>query len=245
MWLARCTRPDFGYALSLCSRFVTRWCVASDEMLEHMMGYLESTRTFSLVSWIVPGDSLHSITYCDADHGGCPLTSRSTTGKCLFVVGEKGSLAATRWSAARQGCAAVSTVEAEVVGLNEATRLFALPTTELLTELGQASGAHEVRTDAEAARAAVVKGASKALGHLRKVHRVSLAALHDIFEAHDDLTLVHVPGTSNVADLFTKALPGPRFQLLRGWMGVLPPGVLEVPRDHPARVRVAPAGARS
>ena len=152
----------------------------------------------------------------------------------MFLVGKKGTVAPARWYASRKGCTAVSTVEAEVVGINDATRSLAIPMVDLLSELGHVSAEHKVFTDAQAARSAVVKGTSKSLGHLRKVHRLSLAALHDIFTEHDDLDLEHIPGLRNVADVFTKALAGPRIQLLRAWMGVLPEGNVELPLDRPA-----------
>ena len=67
------------------------------------------------------------------------------------------------------------------------------------------------------------------------MHRVSLAALHDIFTGHADLEIEHIPGVVNVSDIFTKALPGPRHTLLRGWLGVLPEGSWTLPYEHPAR----------
>ena len=236
MWVMRCTRPDLAFALSLCARFLTKWCAAADSLLDHLVGYVESTKRYALVAWVCEGDTLASVTFTDADHGGCPLSSRSTTGKCAFLVGARGSLAPIRWSAARQGCTAVSTVEAEVVAMNDATRSYAVPLSDLLAVLGHQASCHKVLTDAEAARAAVLKGTSKTLTHLRKMHRVSLAALHDVFTDHEDLLLEHVPGVDNVADLFTKSFSGPRLALLRSWMCILPEGDTTVPVNHPARV---------
>ena len=52
-----------------------------------MLGYLDGTLRYGLVSWVAPNDDLHNATFC----------------------------------VSRQGCAAVSTVEAEVVGISDAT----------------------------------------------------------------------------------------------------------------------------
>ena len=127
--------------------------------------------------------------------------------------------------------------------MNDATRSYAVPLADLLAELGHRSSDHKVLTDAQAARAAVVKGTSKSLTHLRKMHRVSLAALHDVFSNHEDLNLEHVPGVDNIADLFTKAFAGPRLQLLRSWMCILPEGDTVVPSNHRARVYGGRPGA--
>ena len=120
--------------------------------------------------------------------------------------------------------------------MNDATRSYAVPLADLLAELGHRSSDHKVLTDAQAARAAVLKGTSKSLTHLRKMHRVSLAALHDVFTDHDDIDLEHVPGIDNIADLSTKAFAGPRLQLLRSWMCVMEEGDVCIPVDHPALV---------
>ena len=69
MWVMRCTRPDLAFALSLCARFITKWCAAADAILDHILGYVESTKRHALVAWVTEGDALSCTTFSDADHG--------------------------------------------------------------------------------------------------------------------------------------------------------------------------------
>ena len=87
MWIMRCARPDLAFAVSFVSRFLTRRSFAADGLLSRVLTYLDSTADLRSVSGVRPGDALRPVSFVDADPGGCPLSSRSTTGKCLFLVG--------------------------------------------------------------------------------------------------------------------------------------------------------------
>ena len=65
--------------------------------------------------------------------------------------------------------------------------------------------------DSSAGIAAMTKGYSNTMRHLKKVHRVSLAALGDI-ASQQNIDVSHVSGDENVSDIFTKPLPNHTFK---------------------------------
>jgi hypothetical protein len=87
-----------------------------------------------------------------------------------------------------------------------------------------------IGSDSSAAIAAVNKGVSTSLRHVRKNHRVSLASIHDAC-ALSGTELVKVPTEINASDIFTKSLDAVRFALLRAMLGVFDP--LEAPLKAP------------
>ena len=80
-----------------------------------------------------------------------------------------------------------------------------------------------VASDSTSAIAAVKKGMSTALRHIKKKHRVSLAVVHDSCTA-EGVTLEKIDTEENVSDVVTKALDTVRFGKLRSLLGVYGPG---------------------
>lgn len=222
LWLARCTRPDLSFAVCFLAKYASKWCLAADRYLERICAYVDCTTDMALQSVIHRGDTLRVVALADADHAGCPTTSRSTSGSCTYLVVDRGGTSLVGWHSHRQGCTAVSTAEAELVSLSEALRRDLVPTTGAVNAVYWHEGPVGVLgTDSAAALAAVRKGSSAALRHVRKVHRVALAAVSDV-AAQGIAAVVKVDGERNVSDVFTKALPPPRFRELRNQLGGRP-----------------------
>ena len=177
------------------------------------MCYLSATSELGLHMWMGGDANLKVVTMCDADHAGCPTSSRSTTGACSYLVGPS-TCALISWKSRRQGCCAVSTAEAETVALSETTRADFLPLVDLASHVLDRDVSGYLGSDSSACVAAVEKGVSAALRFIRKVHRVSLAMLHDVFQ-NQSVHLKHISGTENVSDIMTKPLTAPRFAELR------------------------------
>ena len=213
LWVARCTRPDISFAVAFLARFVgaERWCTVADRYLERIVAYLAATRDHVLVMWLAVGDTLFVKTFADADHAGCPFSGRSTSGACTFLAGPRGSYALVAWAAKRQGCAAASTGEAEMVSISEATRKQTMPIVRLLEQIFGRAVAATMLTDSSAAAAAIEKGSSAAMRYLRKNQRVSMSCLKDYFTA-GGVEVEKIDGERNLADIFTKPLDGRRFE---------------------------------
>ena len=147
------------------------------------------------------------------------MSARSTTGACAFLTGAGGSAGLVSWWSHRQGCAATSTAEAELVAISDCVRHAVLPLASSLSQICGEPRRAGLATDSAAALAAVERGYSASTRYLRKNHRASLAAVAD-FAALRDARVFKVDSAANVSDLLTKPLPPARFEELRGALGV-------------------------
>ena len=221
LWVARCSRPDIAYAVSLVARFSANWCRAADRFLEKIVSYLAGSSDLGLHFWVKEGDRLHAVGLCDADHGSCPLSARSTSGMCVYLAGVGGSSALVAWGARRQTCTASSTGEAEVVAANDLFKSFLFPLGALVDQVSGEEVLTAMGSDASVAISALTAGVST-MRYLRKNHRISLAAVSDNLKM-ENVKLVKVDTESNASDIFTKALAYDRFAFLRGLLGVWAP----------------------
>ena len=149
-----------------------------------------------------------------------PVHRAIDSGACTYLTGPRGTQALVSWSSHRQGCSAASTGEAEVVAIAEACRKSTLPLTDMVTQtLGKETPA-SLLTDSSAALGAVEKGCSSVMRYLRKNQRVSLSCMRDYFDTAG-IQPKKVDGEHNISDIFTKALDGLRFEMLRLALGLL------------------------
>jgi hypothetical protein len=125
------TRPDIAFAISVVSQFSANPTPTHEQAVKRIFRYLAGTRTRGLQyggSGKVPSE-LHG--YSDADWGG-DLSSRRSTGGYAFALG--GSLIS--WTSKRQQTVALSSCEAEYMGLTQSAK-EAIWLRRLLLELGQ------------------------------------------------------------------------------------------------------------
>ncbi|KAJ9535625.1 hypothetical protein OSB04_un001231 [Centaurea solstitialis] len=76
--------------------------------VKRIFRYLKGTVNLGL--WYPKGSSYELTGYTDADHGGCKLDRKSTTGHIQFL-GDK----LVSWASKKQNCVSLSTAEAEYV----------------------------------------------------------------------------------------------------------------------------------
>jgi hypothetical protein len=145
--------------------------------------------------------------FADADFAGCSQTQRSTTGVSV-QIGSAHSLLPVVFYSKRQQCVSHSTAEAEIVALDSAVRLHALPVLSLWQLLFPSSQC-VVHEDNQAAMQIIRSGKNPTLRHLGRTHRVSVAWLAEAF-AHEDLQIVYESSSNMAADIFTKAFTDPR-----------------------------------
>lgn len=212
LWLTRLARPDLAYAVGSLATQVTRWSKNSDKQLFRLVSYLHSTQGLCLVSKV--HDSPQSSTldlFVDADLGGCPFTSKSTSGLFLVVKGPQGTFAPIAWSSRRQQHVARSTADAELNSLSEGLHEELLPAVMLLEKLltPELSPKPIVHEDNSAVVQAIEKGYSIKLRHLARTPRLALASLHEAFTSWCQLR--QTPTKDQLGDLFTKALAPCKF----------------------------------
>ena len=217
MYAAISTRPDIAHAVFyLASHMVAPTCLHM-AAADRVMRYLAGTRSLGLIfgsrNGGLLGDSRgHSRTqvdvcaYADADWANSRGDRRSITGWVSKVNGDPIS-----WSSKKQSTVALSTCEAELYAEAAAIQEV-LWLRGLLKELGLHSQVGSIVHGDNQSAIAVTKNGIK--GERTKHVDVKY---HFVTETVDrgDVQLKWIPTAEQQADIFTKALPQPTFELLR------------------------------
>jgi hypothetical protein len=92
LWAARTVRPDLLFAVTVLTRIQSiGWNVYADRRLHRLMEYINGTLEYGLLLVMdrrdVEEQGLYAEVHTDADLGGCPFTSKSTSGAVCFVRG--------------------------------------------------------------------------------------------------------------------------------------------------------------
>lgn len=214
LYLAIATRPDISFAVGVLARFASNPGVAHWKAVKHLFRYLRSTVDYKLTyrrSAMPEAPADLFTAYSDADHGGNIDNGRSTSGYIIRMAG-----AAISWSSRLQPVVTLSTTEAEYVAAVR-TAQEVLWLRSLFTEFGfDFSTPCTLLID----NASAVQVAKNPEHHGRMKHLdLKYFWLRDIVE-QGDLRVQHLPGTENVADLFTKPLARPILQELVGGLGL-------------------------
>jgi hypothetical protein len=177
--------------------------------LKRILRYVRSTLDLGLL--LRPSASTDLVVYTDADWVGCPDTRKSTSGYAVFLGNNLVS-----WSSKHQNTVSRSSAEAEyravANGVAEATWLRQL-LLELHTPLRRATLLY-------CDNISVVYMTSNPIQHQRTKH-IEID-LHFVRErvAIGDLHVLHVPTSSQYADIFIKGLPTPVFTEFRSSLNV-------------------------
>lgn len=157
------------------------------------------------------------IGYSDADWGGCHDSRRSTTGTILMHHG--GPIA---WGSRRQSCVSQSTVEAEYVAASGTTK-EAVSIYRILPDFQRGQeGLIIIKSDNQ--------GAIQLARHPDQRQRTKHIDIRYPFirskQEIGEIDIQYIDTTRQLADILTKALPGPRFTAVRVSIGVLPVSVI-------------------
>jgi len=177
--------------------------------LKRILRYLRGTLDFGLLlRWSASADL---VVYTDTDRAGCPDMRRSTSGYAIFLGNNLIS-----WSSKRQPVVSCSSAEAEyravANGVAEASWLR-----QLLLELHQPL---RRSTLVYCDNVSAVYLSTNPVQHQRTKH-VEID-LHFVRErvAVGDVRVLHVPTTSQFADIFTKGLPSSVFVDFRSSLNI-------------------------
>ncbi|KAL0446094.1 UNVERIFIED_CONTAM: Retrovirus-related Pol polyprotein from transposon RE1 [Sesamum latifolium] len=194
------TRPDISFGAQQLSQFVHAPCAVHLDAAMHLVRYLKGCPERGL---FFPAHSSLSLTaYCDADWASYTDSRRSLTGYCIFLGN-----ALISWKMKKQSTIARSTAEAEYRSLGS-TVCELQWITYLLTDLQvHVPTPISLYCDNQAAMHIV----ANPVFHERTKHlKIDCHLVRDKFKA-DFVLPMHISGTDQLADVFTKSLSGSQF----------------------------------
>jgi len=198
MYAALGTRPDIAHALSMLGQFSS--CYSRDHWVaaKRVLRYLRGTMDYRLV---YRRDNLPLKGFVDADWGNCILDRRSYTGSVFILSG-----AAITWQSRKQRTVALSSTEAEYMGITDAAK-EALHLIGFLKELECNDLTHvTIYNDNQGAKML----ANNSVFHSRSKHiDIRYHFIREVLRDHT-VELTYIPSERMIADVLTKALSGPR-----------------------------------
>ncbi|XP_052627800.1 uncharacterized mitochondrial protein AtMg00810-like [Lactuca sativa] len=96
------SRPDIVFATGVCARYQTDPKMSHMTAAKQILWYLKGSKTLGL--WYPAGNDFSLQAFTDADHVGCKLVRKITSGGRKFLGGRLVS-----WSSRKQNCVSLST----------------------------------------------------------------------------------------------------------------------------------------
>ena len=208
------TRPDISYSVQQACLFMHDPRTPHLAHVHRILRYLKGSLDHGL---LLNSSSPTSLTvYSDADWAGCPDTRWSTSGYCVYLGDNLVS-----WSSKRQVTVSRSSAEAEyravAHGVAEAVWLR-----QLLVELHRPiERATIVYCDNISA---VYMAANPVQHHRTKYIEIDIHFVREKV-ALGEVRVLHVPTSTQFADIFTKGLPTASFVDIRSSLNIVTPDV--------------------
>ncbi|KAJ9560654.1 hypothetical protein OSB04_005814 [Centaurea solstitialis] len=202
------SRPDIMFSTCLCARYQSKPKVSHFKAVKRIFRYLKGTVNLGL--WYPKGSGYELTGYTDADHGGCKLDRKSTTGHIQFL-GDK----LVSWASKKQNCVSLSTAEAEyVVAASSCSQIIWMRTQ--LRVYGFKFDKIPIYCDSKSAIAI----SCNPVQHTKTKH---IDIRYHFIKDHVEkgtIELYFVNTEFQLADLFTKALDEKRFNFLITKLGM-------------------------
>ena len=203
LYAARIARFDLLRAITVLARNVTKWTVADDAKLHHLMCYVHHSADQKMVGWVGGSKADLSLAlFADADYAGCGQSLKSTSGAHMHVQGKR-----TRFPLAggskRQGCVSHSTPEAGIVAADYALRTLGIPSISAWETLMRTPPRIVFYDDNQAMINVMRSGRNPTMRHMERTHGISITWLYEMFK-RDYLLLVYEVTARMAADIHTK-----------------------------------------
>jgi len=225
-YLASSSRLDIAFAVHQCARFCSHPKRSHELAIRRIVHYLKGTANKGYILRPDPTQQ-HLNCYVDADFAGLwspatscdPISVKSRTGYVITFAN-----CPILWSSKLQSEIALSTTEAEYIALSQATRDM-IPMRSLLTEFSKITKLIVGTTTTFS----TVFGDNKGCVELANAPRLRPRTCHigikyhhfRSYVARGDIKVQWIDTKHQLADIFTKPLPGPAFKYLRklllGW----------------------------
>jgi len=210
MYAMQCTRPDICFAVGMMGRFQSNPGPAHWTAVKCILKYLRRTRDYELV---YTSQDLTPIGYTDSDFMS-DVESRKSTSGFVFTLGG----GAVSWQSTKQKCIADSTTEAEYVAACEAAK-EAVWLRKFLMDLGCVPEA-QLPIVLHCDNSGAVAQAKEPRHHQKGKHIERKFHLIRQFQKEGKVAVTQIASADNVADPFTKAIPGKAFDKHVEAMGV-------------------------
>jgi hypothetical protein len=210
LYAATVSRPDLAFAASVLCHYMSKWSYSHFRAAKHCLRYIRGTSDLCLVFDEAAAKRI-VLGYADADWGGCQETRRSTTGYVFKTFG-----GTTGWKSKRQSTMALSTTQAEVLAVTDATRQ-AEWLRQFLDDLGMpVDGAIPILNDN---RGAVLLSNHSHDHGTSKHFEIRTGYLRQETQ-NNRIKIEHVGTTDNIADGLTKSVPTARHLMLSEKLGM-------------------------
>ncbi|WVZ63935.1 hypothetical protein U9M48_013525 [Paspalum notatum var. saurae] len=111
------TRPDIQFAVCLCARDQASPRISLLQALKRIFRYLKFTPELGL--WYSSGSSLSPRGFSDANHAGCRIDRKSTSGTCQLL-----GTSLVSWSSRKQASVSLSTTEEYIAAASCCSQLL-------------------------------------------------------------------------------------------------------------------------
>ena len=226
LFLMRIARPDLAYPVIYLAGLQETWDADADRHLLWIFGFLKKTRNFLLCGKVFYVDlwKLSVLLETDGSHAGCTSSRKGVSGFLVYLVGPGGSRILISWGCKKQTTVSISSGETELFAMLFGTKMSIklLMVLHILGgfDAGSAFFHSELKSDSTVALAAVHKGASEGLRHVRRTAGVSIAWLHAIW-CGAATRASHMPGVDISADALTKHLAAATLRAHQARMGLV------------------------
>ena len=207
LWPVDISRPDAAYAVGVLSQFIKNPGQAHWEGVKRVISYLGSTKYL----WLTFGGQKETLIegFCDADWASQKHRHSISGFSFHFGVG------AISWSSKKQGVVSLSSTEAEYVAQTHTAK----------EGIWLRSFIKEIRGEQKSLTISCDNQGAIALAKDNKFHAQTKhidLQYHFIREAVEDgkIQIKYVPTDENMSDIFTKALPRPKFESFVEMLGL-------------------------
>jgi Reverse transcriptase (RNA-dependent DNA polymerase) len=222
-YVACTTRPDVAYAVNQLAKYSNAPMVAHWEVAIDCLRYLKGTKHWGLklgsgggpggeIVNLVVKSPLEACAFADSNHATGIDDKRSVGGYVLQVYGGP-----VCWASRTQRLTSTSSTESEFRALSDCAKEV-LWMMKLLAYFGIVPQPFHIFGDSQ--------GAIQALKNFSSTkHTKHIEIHHDFMRerySSGELNFVHIPGTTNPADIFTKALGRIKFEQFRRGLGMAP-----------------------
>ncbi|KAJ9536815.1 hypothetical protein OSB04_un000039 [Centaurea solstitialis] len=205
------SRPDIMFATCFCARFQANPKKSHMMAVKRILRYLKGTPNRGL--WYLKESGFELVAFSDADHGGCQLDRKSTSGHVQFL-GDK----LVSWGSKKQHCVSTSTAEVEYVAAASCCSQVLWMRTQL-RDYGYNFNHIPIYCDSKSAIAITCNPVQ----HTRTKHiDIRYHFIKDHVE-RGTIELYFVNTEYQLADLFTKPLDEKRFNFLISKLGMFDP----------------------